>query len=443
MPLVASRGLVVTLDTGILRGARYPVDPDYSRIISVKTYASRIDVYEPLDECSHYLTLCTTQLADLCDRFERTFGRPATHAAAAPGRVNLIGEHTDYNDGYVLPLAIERKTVIVAARRHDGRARVISTGFEGAAEFDLGPSLCPGHPSWANYVKGVIAGYLQIGFDPGGFDALLHSAVPAGGGLSSSASIEVATATLVEALCGQAIDPAAKALLCQKAEHDFAGMPCGIMDPFVSVMGQESSVLLIDCRSHETKAVPLDDPKIEVLVINSNVRHELIGGEYARRRAQCESAAKALGVKALRDATLEQLQSAERRLDDAVYRRARHVISENRRTLGTVEALESRDWAAVGRHMFESHASLRDDFEVSTPELDLLVDTAFQRCPGGGVIGSRMTGGGFGGCTVTLVHADRTSEVTEFICNAYRQKTGTETTAFITRPAGGACILMP
>jgi galactokinase len=198
--------------------------------------------------------------------FERAFGHAPTHAASAPGRVNLIGEHTDYNDGFVLPMAIERKTAIAARRRADQCVRIMSTGVEGIAEFSLAPGtpgLTPGEPTWANYVKGAIAGCLELGLSPGGFDALLHSTVPTGGGLSGSATIEVATATLIEALTGKSIDPVQKALLCQKAEHDFAGMPCGIMDQFISTMGREGAALLIDCRSHETKLVPMDDPAIE------------------------------------------------------------------------------------------------------------------------------------------------------------------------------------
>jgi galactokinase len=390
----------------------------------------------------------TDHIPDACqkrvlEQFRSFFGGPATHVAAAPGRVNLIGEHTDYNDGFVLPMAIERKTVIAARRRDDQRVRIMSTGVEGVAEFDIESDITPGEPAWANYVKGAIAGCMEFGLSPGGFDALIHSTVPVGGGLSSSASIEVATATLIEALTGKSIDPVQKALLCQKAEHDFAGMPCGIMDQFISTMGREGSALLIDCRSHKTKLVPMDGPDIEVLIINSNIEHELVDGEYAKRRAQCESAAQTMKIASLRDATMERLESVKTQLDDVIYRRARHVIRDNERTLITAQALESHDWKKVGANMFESHASLRDDFEVSTPELDLLVDLAAQRHPTGGVIGSRMTGGGFGGCTVTLVHADQAQDVIEFICKSYRKQTGTDAIAFTTRPAEGACILMP
>lgn len=379
---------------------------------------------------------------EVFNRFESVYGQVPTFGASAPGRVNLIGEHTDYNDGFVLPLAIELNTVVAARRRDDRRVRIMSTGVEGTAEFSLESVITPGEPAWANYVKGAVAGCLEIGLHPRGFDALLHSTVPAGGGLSSSASIEVATATLIEALVGKSIDPVKKALLCQIAEHDFAGMPCGIMDQFISTMGQAGSALLIDCRTHGTQRVPLDDPSVEVLIINSNKKHELVDGEYARCRAQCGEAARIMGVDALRDGTLGQLDAVKAELDDLTYRRARHVIRENERTQLTARALESHDWGKVGAYMFESHASLRDDFMVSTPELDLLVDLAAKRASDDGVIGSRMTGGGFGGCTVTLVRTDQAQSVTENICKSYRHQTGINATAFITRPADGASILL-
>ncbi len=383
----------------------------------------------------------TAQLARLTDAFTAAYGRPPTHAAVAPGRVNLIGEHTDYNDGFVLPMAIQRQTVIVAARSDRPAARVRSTGAEGEAEFALDGQMAPGEPAWANYVKGAVHGCLQRGLDPGAFDAVLDSTVPAGGGLSSSASIEVATATLIEALSDQRLDPVDKALLAQKAEHDFAGVPCGIMDQFISAMGREGSALLIDCRSHQTRPVPLSDESIVVLIANSNCKHELTGGEYAERRAQCEAAAERLGVSVLRDATMPQLDAVKDRLDDMSYRRARHVISENQRTLDAADAMAAGDWATVGSLMFASHDSLRDDFEVSTPELDQLVELAATRCPDGGVIGSRMTGGGFGGCTVSLVRADAADEVAAALGAGYAKAVGIQPTIFATRPAAGARAL--
>ena len=380
------------------------------------------------------------QIARLTDQFKLQFGRRPTHASVAPGRVNIIGEHTDYNDGFVLPMAIERQTLILADLRKDNNVQLASTAFDERANFEISSELGKGEPSWSNYIRGPIAYCLGKGLTPPGFDALLDSTVPTGGGLSSSASLEVAAATLIESMTQQSIDPIEKALLCQKAEHDFAGMPCGIMDQFISTMGQEGAALLIDCRSYETRQVKLNDPSIVVLIINSNKSHQLTGGEYAERRGQCEEAAKSLGVKALRDATVEQLREAKSQLNELAYKRAHHVITENERTLQAADALDDGDYFEVGRLMFQSHISMRDHFQISTPELDLLVELA-EGLQGQGVIGSRMTGGGFGGCTVTLAKADCAEAVMSQICTDYQHKTGIEPIPFVTRPAEGARIL--
>ncbi len=373
--------------------------------------------------------------------FEQRFGRRPTVAVAAPGRVNLIGEHTDYSDGFVLPMAIECYTVIVADRAVDTsstRARIASTSQDEIAEFAVTPTLAPGSPKWANYVKGVVAHCLPRGLNPGGFDAVVDSTVPLGGGLSSSAALEVATATLIEALTGQQLDPVEKALICQKAEHTFAGVPCGIMDQFISTMGQEGHAMLLDCRSHEHRMVPLADPKVSVLIANTNVKHELTGGEYAQRRAQCEEASRILGVKVLRDVSMRKLVANRHKLDDLTYRRAFHVVGENARTVQAADEMTGRFWVVVGRLMYKSHASLAENFEVSTPELDLMVELARQMGVGGGVYGSRMTGGGFGGCTVSLVKTEKADAVAKFLFDNYTQRIGTEPTIFVTRPAQGA-----
>lgn len=381
------------------------------------------------------------QVRRATQRFGEVFGRPAVAAAAAPGRVNLIGEHTDYNDGFVLPMAISYHTVLVAAPGRSRTVRLASTRFDGVASFEAAAGLSRGEPGWSNYSRGVVAGFLRRGIDVPGFDAVIDSTVPLGGGLSSSAALEVATATLLEALIGQTLPPIDKALLAQQAEHEFAGVPCGIMDQFISTMAQPDAALLIDCRSHQTRTVPLTDPQVSVLIINTNVRHELSGGEYAQRRRQCESAARTLGVTALRDANLEQLETARTRLDDVTYRRARHVIGENRRTLDAAAAMAAGDWNAAGQRMFASHASLRDDFEVSCPELDLLVELAAGIGADGGVYGSRMTGGGFGGCTVSLVRTAAVERIRDDIAAAYRRRTGLDPAAFVSRPAGGAAVI--
>ena len=384
--------------------------------------------------------------------FQDRFGRKPQWIAAAPGRVNLIGEHTDYNDGFVLPMAIDRYTVLAAARpASDGSPggmtevasapiHLFSTTVNEAVTFEVTETV-PRGEDWSNYVRGVVAGCVKRGLRPGPLDIVVGSNVPLGGGLSSSAALEVATATLIEAVNGTTLPPQEKALLCQRAEHDYAGVPCGIMDQFTSVLAKRDHLLLLDCRTLETQSVPLADPELTVLVINTNVKHELTGGEYAERRRQCEEAAQVLGVSTLRDATLEQLEAARSRMDDVLYRRARHVISENERTIGAAVALDKGNWEELGRLMAASHDSLREDYEVSCAELDALVELARQIGPPGGVIGSRMTGGGFGGCTVTLVRTGAVEHVVEQIGRSYQEQFGIAPTAFVTRPARGAHIV--
>jgi galactokinase len=284
----------------------------------------------------------------------------------------------------------------------------------------------------------VVAGFAARGWTVEPFDAVIHSSVPLGGGLSSSAALEVATATLLEAMRGESLDPREKALLCQQAEHRFAGMPCGIMDQFSSVLGKANHLMLLDCRLQAVKMIPLTESRIAVLIANSNVRHELTGGEYAERRAQCEQSAQILKVASLRDATPQQVADSGAQLGPELLRRARHVTSENERTASAAAAIRAGDWQQVGAMMYSSHASLRDDFEVSCQELDLLVDLARQ-LPG--VIGSRMTGGGFGGCTVSLVWTEHMAEIIQAMSEEYRRQTQIEPTLFTTRPAQGAQIL--
>ena len=382
--------------------------------------------------------------AETARRFEGAFGRPPRWLAAAPGRVNLIGEHTDYNDGFVLPMAIERYTVLAAAPAAKGRntLQFRSTQGEGTAVVDLGQPLKPAPKgAWFNYPLGVVAGFLRRGAKLAEFDALIHSTVPLGGGLSSSAALEVSTATLLEAVTGQRLDPVDKALLCQKAEHEYAGMPCGIMDQFISVMGRRDHLLLLDCRSRVPELVPMTDPSVEVLIVNTNVKHELTGGGYAKRRAQCEAAALALGVPSLRDATAAMLEGARGKLDPLVWRRACHVIGEIDRTLRAAQGIRASDWPAVGQLMYASHCSLRDNYEVSCPELDAVVDIARGLGLQGGVIGCRMTGGGFGGCAVALVRANATNSIADTISAQYEKRTGIKPSLFVSRPAAGAAIL--
>uniref|UniRef100_V9KSJ0 Galactokinase-like protein n=1 Tax=Callorhinchus milii TaxID=7868 RepID=V9KSJ0_CALMI len=372
--------------------------------------------------------------------FLRTFpGLEPCVAVAAPGRVNLIGEHTDYNRGLVLPMALPMVTVVVGCKSEDGVISLLTTAMEAdeprCLEFPV-PSkvnpLNPGVPRWANYVKGIIQHYRARPLT--GFKAVIASDVPLGGGLSSSASLEVAMYTFLQQICPDDGDLVAKAQTCQKAEHTFASVPCGIMDQFISVMGRKDHALLIDCRSLEVTPVPLTDPNLVVLITNSNVRHTLSGSEYSTRRSQCEAAAKALGKESLRCATMADLEALKASLDAEVYRRARYVITEIKRTTEAAEALKTGNYGQFGKLMVESHCSLRDDYDVSCQELDELVVAAMD---GEGVFGSRMTGGGFGGCTVTLVETTAVEKTMQRIKDRYR---GTAT-FYITKPSPGAYVM--
>ncbi len=382
------------------------------------------------------------QLTQLKEAFNAKYGSAPTHAAVAPGRVNLIGEHTDYNAGFVCPIAIERQTMIVAKPNGTNTVNVNSIGMEDfPGQFEISEDLTQGEPEWVNYVKGVVFGCLKRGINPGGFDAYLSSTVPLGSGLSSSAALEVCVATLLADLADAELGVTDKALLCQKAEHDFANMPCGIMDQYISAGGEEGCAMLLDCRTNTPEHVRLNDPSVAVLIINSNVKHKLSGSEYPQRRQQCEEAAKILGVESLRDATIEQLQAAMDKMDPVVYKRAKHVIGEIKRTAEAAKLMEQNQWVAVGEHMYDSHETLSRDFEVSTKELDLLVQLAQSIGTAGGVYGSRMTGGGFGGCTVSLVEAEKANTISEQICKTYMEQTGIEPAAFVTRPAQGARVI--
>jgi galactokinase len=374
--------------------------------------------------------------------FQNHYHRPPRWIVAAPGRVNVIGEHTDYNDGFVLPMAIERYAVMAAdAVAAPGKISIYDTQFKESATIDVSSPVTKGQPKWSNYIRGVIAGFQNRGQAVPALDVAMISTVPLGGGLSSSAALEVCTATLIEAVTGKPIDPVEKALLCQQAEHEFAGVPCGIMDQFISVMGRENHLLLLDCRSRQTQLVPMNDPSVSLLIINTNVKHELSGGEYAQRRAQCETAVKVLGVPSLRDATAAMLENAKSKMDETVFRRARHVIGEIQRTVQAAESVRASDWPKVGDLMFASHRSLRDDYEVSCEELDAVVEISESIGVPGGIFGCRMTGGGFGGCAVALVGTESVEAVSQKIAADYKTKVGIEATIFVSRPAAGATVI--
>jgi galactokinase len=380
--------------------------------------------------------------ANLEVEFKKIYGRPPRWIVAAPGRVNVIGEHTDYNDGFVLPMAIERYAVMAAdVSTTPETISVRDTQFNENATIDISAPVTKGSPKWSNYIRGVLAGFQNRGVKIPALDVAMISTVPLGGGLSSSAALEVCTATLVETATGKKIDPVEKALLAQKAEHEFAGVPCGIMDQFISVMGREGHLLLLDCRSRKTELVPMNDPSVALLIVNTNVKHELSGGEYAARRAECEAAAKILGIASLRAATVETLELAKGKMSEVVYRRARHVIGEIERTVRAAGAIRNSNWPATGDFMFASHRSLRDDSEVSCNELDAVVEIAGDIGVKGGIYGCRMTGGGFGGCAVALVKTENVEAITKQIASGYKAKTGIDATIFVSRPAAGATVI--
>ena len=387
------------------------------------------------------LTLLRQQFHSLFPNAKKD-GLFVTHA---PGRVNLIGEHTDYNDGYVCPMAIDRLTAVLGAPRDDGMVRMHSVSARQTVEFPIDRVVPKEGPAWALYARGSAEAMRQHAKISRGFDCVVDSTVPLGGGLSSSASFEVATALAVLTVNHQKLPQEELALACQWAEHNYPGMPCGIMDQFISVMGKKGHALLLDCRDRATRHVPLDDPDLRVVISNSNVKHELVAGEYTARRHQCESAVRYVQkkfpeIQSLRDVTLNHLEDSRLGMDPTVFRRARHVITEIQRTVDFANALEKRDYPTCGKHMYASHASLRDDYAVSCAELDALVEIAR---PIPGVFGARMTGGGFGGCIVALCKASAVEPLTKAIETQYPQKAkGKQATTFSTVASAGAHVDM-
>lgn len=356
----------------------------------------------------------------------------------APARVNVIGEHTDYNDGFVMPAALNCETRAAMLPRADRLLRLHSMTNGKSAEFDLDTEPAPGR-DWADYAFGVAVMLQRAGARLRGADILVASSVPIGSGLSSSAAFEVAIGYGLLTLADEAVDKRELARLCQKAENEYVGMRCGIMDQFISCNGIHHHALLIDTRSLETRPVRID-PGVRLIVANSMVRHHLAGGEYNKRRASCEQGvrllAQALGpIRALRDVSAEALEAHKGLLPRETYRRCRHVVSENARVLAGAAALEAGDWNYFGRLMNDSHSSMRFDYEITCPEIDTLVDIA-RRQPG--VLGSRMTGGGFGGCTVSLVRAESAADFIAAVGAAYERATDLKSNIFTCVPQPGA-----
>jgi galactokinase len=367
------------------------------------------------------------QLTDLRQSFSRQF--PAHKALPrifrAPGRTNLIGEHTDYNDGFVFPAAIDRATLISIAPQKDRTLKIHSEHFNETIEFNLDETNANPRKHWSDYVRGVAIILQKIGIAVSGAEILIRSDVPLGAGLSSSASLEVAAAFALIALANGDLPNLEIAKLCQRAENEFVGAHVGIMDQFVACFGKSNHAIFLDCRSLAHEAVPL--PKeIRLIMCNTMVKHEIASGAYNQRRKNCEDAVATLkkvipNIRTLRDVTPDQLQQHSQLLSDVLFRRARHVVTENARVLSTREALINNDLEALGALMRKSHASLRDDYEVSCNELDVMVSVA-NKFPG--CVGARMTGGGFGGCTINLVQAMQVEQFAIHMREGYQGATG-------------------
>jgi galactokinase len=356
-------------------------------------------------------------------------GPGAWLAFRAPGRANLIGEHTDYNDGFVLPVALESATWI-CGRPADGVLRLDSLDQPGTVEVDLASGTGPAD-GWGRYVTAVVRALGDAGAALRGFAGVVASDLPLGGGLSSSAALELAVA---RAVLAEDLPPTELARICQRAENHYVGMRVGIMDQLASAAGRAGHALLIDCRSLDVRPVPFPNA-LRVVVVDSAVQRELTDSAYNERRAQCEQAARALGVAALRDADPELLERHRERLDPVVYRRARHVVTEDQRVLAAVSALEAGDVAELGPLFAAAHRSMAEDYEASTPELDLLVELAVATQ---GVRAARLTGAGFGGCTVNLVEAGRAEAAAAEILDRYQARTGRQGRAWVSSPAEGA-----
>ena len=368
--------------------------------------------------------------------FTNRFGEAPRWVVRAPGRVNLIGEHTDYNDGFVLPLAIDRAVWIALRPRHDRRVMVHSIDFDQSGEFLL-DGFSHQQAGWIEYLKGTAWSLQDAGHRLTGWEGVVAGDVPLGAGLSSSAALEMATARAFAAAGNLAWNPAVMAKLGQRAENKWVGVNCGIMDQLISAAGRADHALLIDCRSLETQTVPFP-PGVAVVVLDTSTRRGLVDSAYNQRRAQCEAAARFFKVSALRDVTIEQFRQSADGLDAVTRRRALHVIGENDRTVRAADAMRRGDAETLGRLMDESHASLRDDYEVSSEALNAMVQcaAAHPAC-----YGARMTGAGFGGCAMALIRADAADDFVQRTSAAYQQRTGHTPAVYVCHATNGAEVV--
>jgi len=375
-------------------------------------------------------------LHSLVADFEQRFGH-VPQVFRAPGRVNLIGEHTDYNDGFVMPAAIDFSTWVAAGPRNDDHFVVASREFHDQFEFSLAEPSSR-QRRWTDYVQGVAVTLRAAGFNFLGANLLIDSDVPMGAGLSSSAALEVSTGFALLQLGGNKPDLVQLAKLCQRAENEFVGTRCGIMDQFVSCLAEQGHCLMIDCRSLDYSTLPVPE-HCALVICNTMVRHQLASGEYNLRRQQCEEGLEILQrfvpqARSLRDISLQQLEQYAGELPEILHRRCRHVITEIQRVLDAASALRRDDLKRFGEMMRQSHLSLQNDYEVSCPELDLMADIA-SRQPG--VYGARMTGGGFGGCTINLVKREAVQQVVDRVAAEYQQKTGVHPEIYVSAAAAG------
>jgi galactokinase len=380
------------------------------------------------------------QLFKVNSGFEQAFLKKADFVIKAPGRVNLIGEHTDYNDGFVLPCAIEYATVVAVSARTDNHVNVIALDYEGESdEFNLDePIKFVENKMWANYVRGVVSELIKRGYSLKGCNIAITGNVPQGAGLSSSAALEVGIADAFNQLCSLNISKKDIALISQAAENNFVGCACGIMDQLISASGEEGKALGIDCRTLELTdvSIPLG---MTILMINSNVKRGLVDSEYNVRRQQCELAAKFFGVSHLRDVSVKEFEAKKQGLDPLVTKRAEHVIYENQRTLDAMDAFNQSDIKLISQLMEQSHESMKSLFEITTPQIDFLVELIHQEI--GDTGGVRMTGGGFGGCIVALVPDDVVGSVISLVEKSYQKQTGLKESIYTSRPVKGVAVV--
>ncbi|NLG51983.1 MAG: galactokinase [Chloroflexi bacterium] len=385
----------------------------------------------PIDPRLHTLSTTTRE------HFRRLYDEEPAFLVAAPGRVNLIGEHTDYNDGFVLPVAIDRHVVVAASPRRDRFVRLYAADFDQASTFSLDDIEHDSGTRWSNYERGVAWALQEAGYRLPGMDIVLSSDVPIGSGLSSSAAIEVATAFAFQQAGNLSLDGVQRALLCQKAENEFVGMRCGIMDQYIISLGKRDHALLIDCRSLDYQLVPIP-AGCALVVCDTNKRRGLVDSEYNTRRQECEEGARLLGVPALRDISVDAFRAREAELPPTIRMHCRHVVTENQRVLDAVAALRAGELAQFGDLMNASHISLRDDYQVSCAELDAMVEVAWEQQ---GVLGARMTGAGFGGCTVNLVLEQAAAHFQHQVAQGYTAITDLQPEIYVCKAEEGVRLI--